>query len=156
MIPVKLIMKKERASMGSKVFLDANFLLDLTLQRSGFEKASVIMQAGIDAEFDLVTTPAVLHITSYFLTKAYNFKQAKQIILTLLNHILVIDCSHATALMAINSSIDDMEDALQYYTALSHGVDHFISADKRLKKTALPQLPVLTASEFIDMIKFRS
>jgi predicted nucleic acid-binding protein len=139
--------------MASKVFLDANFLLDLTLHRSDFENAAFIMRAGIDGEIELVTTPAVLHITSYFLTKAFNLKQAKQIISTLLNNIQVIDCNHTTALMAINSNIDDIEDALQYFAAISHGVDHFISSDKRLKKSALPQLPVLTASEIIDIIK---
>lgn len=63
-------------------------------------------------DIQLCTTPAVLHIASYWLTKAYSGTIAKKLILTLLADVQVIDCDHATALMAINSNIDDIEDAL--------------------------------------------
>ena len=137
--------------MASKVFADANLLLDFALQRAGFQNASNIIQLAIDGTIQLYTTPAVLHVTSYYSGQAYTKPQAKQIVLTLLNDVQVIDCDHSTALVAANSAIDDLEDALQYYTALKHGADYFISADKKLKKAALPQLPVYTASEFITV-----
>jgi hypothetical protein len=63
--------------------------------------------------------------------------------------VTVIDCDHDTCIIAINSSIEDLEDALQYYAALKHNLDFFISSDKKLRKAALPQLPVYTATEFI-------
>ncbi|MFT3948567.1 MAG: PIN domain-containing protein [Agriterribacter sp.] len=135
--------------MASKVFLDANFLLDLSLQRAGFADAKSVMQLSIAGEIELVTTPAVLHITGYFITKAYNRQVSKQLLLALLNDVQVIDCNHSTALMAIHSSIADIEDALQYYTALTHKADYFISSDAELKKAALPQLPVYTAAAFV-------
>ena len=136
--------------MASKVFADANLLLDFTLQRTGFQNASDIIQLAIDGTLELCTTPAVLHVTAYYTGQAYTSQQAKQIILTLLNDVRIIDCDHASALIAANSAIDDLEDALQYYTALAHQVDYFISGDKKLKKASLPQLPVYTASEFLD------
>ncbi len=43
-----------------------------------------------------------------------------------------------------------MEDALQYYAALKHGADYFISSGKKLQKGAVPQLPVLTPHEFLE------
>jgi predicted nucleic acid-binding protein len=137
--------------MASKVFADANLLLDFTLQRAHFKNAIDILQLAIDGSIQLCTTPAVLHVTSYYSGQAYNKQQAKQIILTLLNDVQVIDCDHTTALAAANSEIDDLEDALQYYTALAHRVDYFISADKKLKKAALPQLPVYTPMEFLKL-----
>lgn len=139
--------------MASKVFLDANCLLDLTLQRTGFDDASKIIQSGIDGDIQLCTTPAVLHIIAYYTSRAYNSKHAKIVILTLLNDVEIIDCDHATAVMSVNSSIEDIEDALQYFTALKSGVDYFISADKKLKKAAIPQLPVYTATEFLAELK---
>jgi hypothetical protein len=38
---------------------------------------------------------------------------------------------------------------LQYYTALHHKLDYFITRDKRLQKEAVPGLPVYTADEFL-------
>jgi predicted nucleic acid-binding protein len=136
--------------MASRVFLDANILLDFTLQRARYAEAKKVIQKGIDGDIQLSTTPAVLHITGYWLTKAYSSTIAKQLILTLLTDVLVIDCDHATALIAINSNIDDIEDALQYYTALKYNVAYFISSDKKLKRAVMPQLPVYTAEELLE------
>lgn len=135
--------------MAFKIFLDANVLLDFTLQRNNFPQAKQIIQKGIDGEVELFTTPAILHIVSYWLTKAYSGTIAKQVVLALMADVHVIDCDHATALMAINSNIDDIEDALQYYTALKFGADYFISSDKKLKKAAIPQMPVVTIQEIV-------
>jgi len=67
--------------------------------------------------------------------------------MTLMNDLLVIDGDNETALLASNSTMENMEDVLLYYTALTHEVDILISSDKQLKKTAIPQLPGLTPSE---------
>ena len=136
--------------MAFKVFLDANILLDFTLQRAGYTEAKQLIQKGIDGDIQLTTTPAVLHITGYWLTKAYSSSTAKQLIIALLADVEIIDCDHATSVMAINSTIDDIEDALQYYTALKHNAIYFISSDKKLKKSSIPQLPVYTAKEFLN------
>ncbi|MGN6439387.1 MAG: type II toxin-antitoxin system VapC family toxin [Agriterribacter sp.] len=135
--------------MASKAFADANMLLDFTLKRAGFQDARDIIQLSFDGVIQLCTTPSVLHIVGYYTAQAYDNKQAKIVISTLLNDVLVIDCNHETSVIAINSKIDDIEDALQYFAAVSHGVDFFISADKKLKKSAIPQLPVYSATEFL-------
>ena len=139
--------------MASKVFLDANFLLDLTLNRPGIKEASQVMRLGIDKIIQLFTTPAVLHVVSYFTSQALTRQQTKKVILLLLNDVQIIDCDHATALLAVNSSMDDVEDALQYYTALKFKLDYFISADKNLRKAAIPQVPVYTAAELLVAIE---
>ena len=66
-----------------------------------------------------------------------------------MNDLRLIDCDHETALTALGSAMEDIEDALQYYTALMHGVDIFLSSDKQLQKAAIPQLPILTPKEFL-------
>ena len=78
----------------------------------------------------------------------------KKIILHLLNDLQIIDCNHATALTAANSDFDDLEDALQYYTALQHDTDYFISSDKLIKNFALPHLPVYSAKELLMELAF--
>jgi predicted nucleic acid-binding protein len=138
--------------MASKLFLDANFLLDLTLQRAGYSDAREIVKLATAGDIELYTTPAVIHITAYWLAKAYTNKKAKTIIMTLMNDLLVIDCDHETALLALSSTMEDIEDALQYYTALTHELEISISSDKQLRKAAIPQLPVLTPAEVLKEV----
>ncbi|MFL5742613.1 MAG: type II toxin-antitoxin system VapC family toxin [Flavisolibacter sp.] len=135
--------------MAFRAFLDANILLDFTLKREGFPTAKKIIQKAIDGELQLFTSPAVIHITSYWTAKAYSTTITKQVVLSLLAEVHIIDCDHATALMALHSNIEDIEDALQYYTSLKHNIDFFISSDKKLKKAAIPQLPIYTAHELL-------
>lgn len=97
----------------------------------------------------MYTTPAILHIVAYYTKQHLTTAQTKQFFLALLNDVTVIDCDHQTSIHAISSSIDDIEDALQYYTALKHHLDYFVSSDKKLKTAALPQLPVYTAAELL-------
>ena len=136
--------------MASKVFAEANLLLDLILNRSGNSMATRLMQLAIEGTIQLYTTPAVIHVTAYFTAQSFTNLQTKQIILTLLTDIQVIDCDHDTALSAVNSNMDDLEDALQYYTAIKFKMDYFISSDKKLQKSAIPQLPVYTPAELLD------
>ncbi|HET7898028.1 MAG TPA: hypothetical protein VFL47_10170, partial [Flavisolibacter sp.] len=67
-------------------------------------------------------------------TKSYGVAKAKQLLLALLADVQIIDCDHRTAILALQSTINDTEDALQYFTAIKYGMTHFISKDKQLKK----------------------
>lgn len=138
--------------MAFRSFLDANLLLDFTLKRAGFDDAEAVVQKGLDGEVFLFTTPAVVHIVSYWLRKAYGSARTKEIILSLFDVVTVIDCDHPTALLALYSNMTDVEDALQYFAALKHGLTHFISSDKGLKAAAVPQLPVMVAKDFLAML----
>ena len=139
--------------MASKVFLDANVILDFLLQRpAGYSDARDLIQKGVNGEIRLYTNPAVLHIVSYYTRQAYDSAIAKTLLLTLLTDVQIIDCDLGTALIAITSNIDDIEDALQYYTALKEKMDYFTSSDKKLKKAAIPQLPVHTPGELLNLL----
>ncbi|RZA03432.1 MAG: PIN domain-containing protein [Sphingobacteriaceae bacterium] len=135
--------------MASKILLDANVLLDFTLQRKNYENTKQLIGRIINGEFHGFVTPSIVHIIGYWLSKSYGAIKAKQIILELLTDIKVIDCNHIITISALNSQITDIEDALQYYTALYHKLDFFISQDKNLQKAAIPNLPVYTVEEFI-------
>jgi predicted nucleic acid-binding protein len=138
--------------MVFKGFLDANVLLDFFLKRAGHDDAEKLIEKALERRFAAYTTPAVLHITGYWVTKAYSAAKAKQLLTSLLADIHIIDCDHQTALLALQSAMLDIEDALQYFTAIKYHMTHFISSDKPLKKAAIPQLPVYTPREFLSEI----
>lgn len=137
--------------MASKVFLDANILLDLTLQRESYPVAKQLMEKVVAGEIYGYISPSIIHISGYWLTKAYGSTKAKELLLTLLIDIKVIEIPHEVSLLALNSKISDIEDALQYYTALHHKLDAFISRDKGLQKAAMPSLPVYTPEDFLSI-----
>lgn len=103
----------------------------------------------VEGQFSGYITPSVTHILGYWLTKAYGSSKAKELLLTLLADIRIIDINHEITLSALHSKMRDIEDALQYYTALHHKVDYFITRDKRLAKEALPALPIYTPEDFL-------
>lgn len=137
--------------MGPKAFLDANILLDFTLKRESYLVSKQLVVKLVNAELRGYISPSIVHITGYWLTKAYGTAKAKELLLTLLADIYVIEINHETTLHALNSKMPDIEDALQYYTALHHKLDVFISRDKQLQKHAITSLPVYTPEEFLEM-----
>ena len=52
-------------------------------------------------------------------------------------------------LEALNSKFKDKEDALQYYTALYHGADYFITRNTKDYKHKTIALPVFSPQEFM-------
>lgn len=138
--------------MGFKLFLDADILLDFFLKRDHYQQAKVLMSLIVSGKTTALITPAIVHIIGYWLTKAYGAKKSKQLLINLLLDVRVIDISHELTLLALNSKIDDIEDALQYYTAIHHQLDYFISVDKKLQKEAIPVLPVVAADEFLKNV----
>jgi predicted nucleic acid-binding protein len=135
--------------MASKVFLDANIMLDFTLKRAEFEQSRKIIELAVNGTIQAFITPSIIHIVSIWLTKAYGNAKAKELLLTLMADVNVIDLPHEIVLNALHSKITDIEDALQYYTAVHHKLDYFISRDKQLQKQGIPVLPVYTPKELL-------
>lgn len=137
--------------MAFKIFLDANILIDILLQRENYLISKKLLGYVIQGNYKAFTTPAIIHITSYWVSKFYDKKTIKLLLLNLLSDIRVIDCSHDITISALKSNMTDIEDALQYYTALHHKINFFITQDKNLIKSAIPSLPTYTPKEFLEI-----
>lgn len=138
--------------MAFKVFLDANILLDFTLQRAGYEPSKTIVSWAEQYKIAGFVSPTVVQICSYWLTKAYGVEKAKEIMTSMLTFVATIDTPHEQVLAALHSSMKDIEDALLYYTALHHGLDYIISGDQAFQKAAFPSLQVISPMRFIEMV----
>lgn len=99
-------------------------------------------------------TPAIIHIVGYWLTKAYGAKKAKELLLSILVDIQSLDIPHEIVINAMLSKINDIENSLQYYTALHYKLDYFISEDKLLKKESTSVLPVYSIKEFLQEFEY--
>jgi len=135
--------------MAFRIFLDTDILLDFTLKREAYASARRLMEWAVKGRVQVFITTNVVNITAYWLTEAYGAAKAKELLAALLADIQVIDISHEITVNALHSRITDMQRALQYYTALHHKLDYFITRDNALDKAASPVLPVCRPEEFI-------
>jgi len=62
----------------------------------------------------------------------------------------IISGGKSVMIEAISSQFKDKEDALQYYTALNHGTDYFITRNFTDYKHQSKILPVLTPKQFMS------
>lgn len=142
--------------MAFKVFLDANILLDFTLKRSNYEDAKTIVRWAEEKRISAYVSPTVVQIIAYWMTKAYGSEKTKQLIGALLSFVRTIDTPQERVLMAVHSSMDDIEDALLYYTALHHRLDYILTRDKDFQKSAMVVLPVISPETFIGIMTART
>lgn len=67
----------------------------------------------------------------------------------LLNYLEIVNPSKKCILRASNSNFTDVEDAIQYFTALEHEeIDYFITRNTKDFRMAEPHLPVLSPPNF--------
>ncbi|WP_342084511.1 type II toxin-antitoxin system VapC family toxin [Dyadobacter sp. OTU695] len=137
--------------MATNVFLDANIVLDFLLKRKDYDDARKVMVLVLQKKIKAFISPSILHIVSYWLTKAYGSAKSKDLLLLFLSDVRIIEANQEVVNLALTSQIDDIEDALQYYTALHHKIDLFVSRDRKFQGQALTLLPVYDLPEFLKL-----
>jgi hypothetical protein len=77
----------------------------------------------------------------------YKLPNAQERLIDFISVCHVISGGKRQMIEGLASNISDKEDALQYYTALHHGVDYFVTRNIHDYITALGSLPVSTPEE---------
>ncbi|HXL55753.1 MAG TPA: PIN domain-containing protein [Chitinophagaceae bacterium] len=140
--------------MAYKIFLDTNIFLDVFLERtSDWQDAETVLQLAAQNRIDVFTSANNLINVTYALRKQ-KLTQAEVITLMelTLTYVEFADTSKSAFGQALKAGFTDLEDAVQYYTALQiKGVDYFLTSNTKDYKKASVQLPVITATQFIRM-----
>lgn len=136
--------------MACRIFLDVDVLLDFLLKGEEYDRTRKLMKWTVNGKIQAFVTVSVLKEIGQRLRQAYGPAIAKDLQLALLAEISVIDAGHTVAVSALHSPMGDREEALNYYTALHHKLDYFISNNKELPSAAVPTLPVNTPEEFLQ------
>lgn len=135
--------------MSNKIYIDANVILDYCLERNEKSNAKIILDEISKGNFKGYVSGSIIHILSYFLAKTYGVQKTKVVILAIIEDFEIIDMPKEIIIQSLHSKMTDIEDALQYYVALHHKMDYFISNDKQLKKDSISSLPVISTSNFV-------
>ena len=121
----------------NKLFVDTDVILDLLGQRiPHFHFSAVLFTFAEMRKLELYTSPLILANTFYILRKQLGNDEAKKALRKLRILLNVIDSSEAVVDKALNSDFADFEDAIQYYTALEHGISVILTRNLRDYKNA--------------------
>ncbi|MFM8848791.1 MAG: type II toxin-antitoxin system VapC family toxin [Cytophagales bacterium] len=135
--------------MSKRIWLDANVVLDLVLNREGFvEDASKLFLLHEAGEIEIYLSTLSLANIAYIVKK--NGKNPFAVIARLLKWVNVISLSRAHFEKNIDSSFSDFEDGLQYFSSLEvKNVEAIITRNKADFKAS--KVPVLTPKEFLKI-----
>lgn len=116
-----------------KIFLDANILVSvLNKEYPTFSYSARILSLVENPKFKVYTSPLCLAIAFYFASKKSGNTHARTKINLLAEKLnfTTIDAETVSAVRK-NKKIHDVEDGLQYYSALASGCKCIITEDKK-------------------------
>lgn len=138
-----------------RLFVDANVFLDAILERTPqFRYAERLLTEAAAKEVFVYTSSSLLLTVMYFLKKEGAMPMNVLIETTngLLNVVSLVNPTEKTFRQGVYAGFTDLEDAVQYYTALQiSDLDYFVTNNKKDYKKATNLLPVITPTEFFNL-----
>ena len=133
-----------------KVFFDTNVVLDLLIGRQVWSRpASDVFDLAVDEKIELYCSTLTLATASYYLEREHLSRDEIFSKLTcFIEYCMLTNVDITVAKSALNSSLKDFEDAMQYYSALAEGCDVIITRNK--KDFSEAQIDVKDPQEFLD------
>jgi predicted nucleic acid-binding protein len=136
------------------LFVDSNVFLDAFLQRTPNDSdCKALLNLAENRNIKIYTSSSCLLNVIYFLEKSgFDNPDIIQTIKALLTFISLISPDENNFHLALSAGFTDLEDAVQYYTALQiKGIDYFITSNIKDFKKSSAQLPVTTAKQFLKV-----
>lgn len=113
--------------MKAKVFLDTNILMDLLLERPGFEEAAVILQAGEDGRIELCCSCLTMANLAFILRKNTTPARLAPTLMQIQSLMEILPMDAAQLKQACWISGRDFEDVLQAVCAHAAGCSHIVT-----------------------------
>ncbi len=133
--------------MAYKIFIDTNVFLDAFLEHTEeWKEAETLLQYAALEQITVFTSANNLINTIYSLRKQkLTADEIIDLIELILTYTQLANTSNASFRQALRAGFDDLEDAVQYYTAIDiKSIDYFITSNTKDYKRATTQLPVVT------------
>lgn len=133
------------------VLLDTNIILDFLLERKPFiEQSEKILQLSFDNKIKAYISATTITDIYYIIQKEKDKETAKSFISEVLKFIDIASVDKLVIEEALNSSLDDFEDAVQENTALHHNFNYIITRNIHDYKTS--KIKALTPSKFYNEV----
>lgn len=134
-----------------KVFLDANVIIDVVLNRTDFiEASSKVLQLGLDGECELCASDITFTTVSFYAKKHRTIEQLYEVMQSLRDFIDIVPSGKTAIDWALNHKARDFEDAVQYFSALRSGAEYIVS--RNVRDYPFHDIPVVTPVELLGMM----
>lgn len=142
-----------------KIFLDTNIILDLLLEREGYEDSAVLFQMQEDGELKLFVSILTMVNVSYIYKKTVGEAMAAANLKYLSALVEVLPMDGDQLQLALMMGGRDFEDALQAVCAAEAGCDYIVTRNDRdfrlragaVKKYRIPE--VTTPAGFLSGVR---
>lgn len=137
-----------------KIFLDANILVSvLNKEYPVFSYSSRVLSLSDNNKFKVYTSPLCLAIAFYFAEKKTNSTSARERINILSEKLLFTTIGpKAVDLVKKNKKIHDVEDGLQYYSAIDAGCKCIVTEDSN--DFYFSDIEVLSSRNYLEKYVF--
>lgn len=136
--------------MATKVFLDANVLIDVVMNRAIFvENSSKVLQMGLDGDCELWASDLTMVTVSFYAKKNRTSEQLYEVMRELRSIIQVASTGANAIDWALQQGFHDFEDAVQYYAASHCGAEYIITRNER--DYPYSEIPVISPLEFLKI-----
>ena len=137
--------------MTKKIFVDSDIVLDVLCKRDPYyEYAAKVFSLADMKKLTVYTSSLVVANVYYILRKAIGIEKSKEALRKLRLLVKIISVEEREVDLALNSSFSDFEDALQYYTAVKHGMETLLT--RNIKDYKERDLIIQTPEQFIKGI----
>ena len=137
--------------MKFKIFIDSDIILDVLSMREPFYKSAAALFSLVEKrKIEGFTSPIVFSNIHYVLRKRVSKQNTLESLKSLKNLIHILPVDKRTIELALDSSFEDFEDAIQYYCAEQNRVNYFITRNKIDYQKS--EIIILNAQEFLAML----
>jgi predicted nucleic acid-binding protein len=135
-----------------RLFLDTNVMLDFLGERDPFYVSAAKIATLADKRSLQIIVSALSYATiSYFLTKYEGLEKTKDKLRKFKVISEICELDEVIIEKGLNSDFSDLEDSLQYFSALRSECDIIITRNgKDFKKS---EIPVMSPDEFLNSIR---
>jgi hypothetical protein len=133
----------------SNIFLDTNVAFDLIANREPFvQEAYPFLALAGNGDARLFISEVSLGTLVYLSFNSYKLVNAKETLLQFMEFCHVVSGGKEAFYESMNSAFIDKEEGIQYFTAVFHSMDYFITRNKSDFKYGIGGFPILTPQEF--------
>lgn len=137
-----------------KIFVDANILVSVVNKEYPvYAYSARVLSLADYPSFDVYTSPLCLAIAFYFAEKKSGTKHARQKLVQLAKKLNCTRIDETTLKQTIaNSKVLDLEDGLQYYSAIESGCEIIVTEDSN--DFYFSDIEVLPSRKFLEKYVF--
>ena len=137
--------------MSRRIFFDTNAVLDFLGERIPFyDPMAKIATLAEKEKLTMVVSPLTFATVNYFLSKFENPRIAREKLRKFKILCEICSLDEHTVEKGLNSSFQDFEDAMQYFSATQAECEIIVTRNGKDFKKSL--IPVMTAEEFLKSL----